>query len=247
MRNGRTLVVCVCGAAFLAATFGIYYYYVGFVHKETLQFTYTLPCGQVEVVESTDDHLLKQERINRRQKALRALSDCFIDWKYESKSRSRPFYIKVAERVAQRCGAVGEGAQVEKINCILKDAQFEVVQAPDDALPVMARIILKARDELLLKETVAVFKECLKEYIEGENKKREERAVSPLKGKYITLQAKLNHINKRIADQNLPGSEKNVLREQKAELENALLKLDGQIKEAENIACGYGCEILFLP
>lgn len=247
MRNDRALVVCVCGAAILAASFGIYYRCVGFVCNESLQFTYALPRGQVKDVASMEDRLSTQEKINRRQATIRALSDCFGDWVFDSHARSRPFYKKVVERVVERRGVVDMGVLREKISRILKDVQFEVVKGPDDALPVTARIVLRAKDALLLKETATAYKECVMEYVKDENKKREERAVSPLRGKYIALQAEVDRLGKGVADRDLSDSEKAVLRDKKANLEETLLSLEAQIKEATNIAHEYRCEISFLP
>ena len=120
MRNGRALVICVCGVVALIACFAIYYCCVGFVYTESLQFTYALPCGQVKAAGYVDDGLLKQERINRRQAAIRALADCFADWKFESRTRCRPFYKKVVERLIERRGAVNAGTPVEEVNQMLK-------------------------------------------------------------------------------------------------------------------------------
>ena len=137
-------------ALFLAASFAIYYCCVGVVYKESLLFTYAMPYGQVEATGDVDDGLPKEERVNRRQAAIRALADCFADWKFESRTRCRPFYKKVVERLIERRGAVNAGTPVEEVNQILKNAQFEVVKGTDDALPVIALIVLKSKDSQLL-------------------------------------------------------------------------------------------------
>lgn len=247
MRNGRALVICVCGVVALIACFAIYYCCVGFVYTESLQFTYALPCGQVKAAGCVDVGLLKQERVNLRQATIRALSDCFDDWRFESHTRSRPFYKKVVERVVESHGVVDAGAPVEEVNQILKNAQFEVVKGPDDALPVMALIVLKSKDLQLLKETAAAYKECVMEYAEDENKKREERAVSSLRGKYIALQAEVNDLNRSADDRNLSETQKASLLKRKAELKETLARLEGEMAEAEKIVRKYERVISFLP
>lgn len=234
-------------ALFLAASFAIYYCCVGFVYTESLQFTYALPCGQVKAAGCVDVGLLKQERVNLRQATIRALSDCFDDWRFESHTRSRPFYKRVVERVVERHGVVDAGAPVEEVSQILKTAQFEVVKGPDDALPVIALIVLKSRDSQLLKETAAIYRECVMEYAEDENKKREERAVSPLRGKYIALQAEVNDLNRSADDRNLSETQKASLLKRKAELKETLARLEGEVAEAEKIVRKYERVISFLP
>ena len=234
-------------ALFLVASFAIYYCCVGFVYKESLQFTYALPCGQVKDTGGVDDGLLKKERVSRRQETIRALADCFGDWKFESHTRSRPFYKKVVERVVERHEVADAGVLEEKINCILKDAQFEVVKGPNDALPVTALIILKSKDAQLLKETAAVYKDCVLEYAEDENRKREERAVSPLRGEYNALQDEVKGLNKRVSDQILSGNQKTLLLKRKAELKERLAKLEGEMAEAEKIARKCERVISFFP
>ena len=111
-------------AAFLIACFAIYYCCVGFVYTESLQFTYALPCGQVKAAGCVDVGLLKQERVNLRQATIRALSDCFDDWRFESHTRSRPFYKKVIERVVERHGVVDAGAPVEEVSQIASSPHY---------------------------------------------------------------------------------------------------------------------------
>ena len=105
----------------------------------------------------------------------------------------------------------------------------------------------RADDPQLLKATIEAYKACLSEYVSEENKTREEKAMSALIGKRISLKAEVDRLNKGIADQNLSDSEKAVLREKKANFEDALLKLEVQIKEAASIVHEYRCEISFLP
>lgn len=234
-------------ALFLAASFAIYYCCVGVVYKESLLFTYAMPYGQVEATGDVDDGLPKEEGVNRRQATIRALSDCFDDWRFESHTRSRPFYKKVVERVVESHGVVDAGAPVEEVIQILKNAQFEVVKGPDDALPVMALIVLKSKDLQLLKETAAAYKECVMEYAEDENKKREERAVSSLRGKYIALQAEVNDLNRSADDRDLSETQKASLLKRKAELKETLARLEGEMAEAEKIVRKYERVISFLP
>mgnify|MGYP003323278756 CR=1 FL=1 len=248
MRNTRDLLFCGCGVIALVASLAIYYRCVGFVYEESLQFTYALPCGRVNYATGcADSALQKQESACLRRATVRALTDCFDDWKFESRTRSRPFYKKVVDRVGQRHGVVDVETLVDEVNQILKNAEFEVVKGPDDALPVMALIVLKSKGSQLLKETAAVYKECVMEYAEDENKKREERAVSSLRGKYIALQAEVNDLNRSADDRDLSETQKASLLKRKAELKETLARLEGEMAEAEKIVRKYERVISFLP
>ena len=207
----------------------------GTIYEESLHFTYAISGGYVNAAER-----------DMRQRTLRSLSDCFTEWKYESKSRSRPFYKKVAERTIE---IYGNSAPItlEKINRMLKDVRFAVQEGADADSHVGVRVVFRADDPQLLKATMEAYKACLSEYVSEENKTREEKAMSALIGKRISLKAEVDRLNKGIADQNLSGSEKAVLREKKANFEDALLKLEVQIKEAASIVHEYRCEISFLP
>ena len=207
----------------------------GTIYEESLHFTYAISGGYVNAAER-----------DVRQRTLRSLSDCFTEWKYESKSRSRPFYKKVAERTIE---IYGNSAPItlEKINRMLKDVRFAVQEGADADSHVGVRVVFRADDPQLLKATMEAYKACLSEYVSEENKTREEKAMSALIGKRISLKAEADRLNKGIADQNLSDSEKAVLREKKANFEDALLKLEVQRKEAASIVHEYRCEISFLP
>lgn len=248
MRNTRDLLFCGCGVIALVASLAIYYRCVGFVYEESLQFTYALPCGRVNYATGcADSALQKQESACLRRATVRALTDCFDDWKFESRTRSRPFYKKVVDRVGQRHGVVDVETPVDEVNQILKEAQFEIVKEPDDALPVRALIVLRSKDEHLLKETATAYKECVMEYVEDENKTREERATSSLRGKYIALQAEVNELSRSVDNRILPDDQKETIRKRRAELEEDLARLEVEMAEAEKIARKYRRKISFLP
>ena len=99
----------------------------------------------------------------------------------------------------------------------------------------------------MLKETAAVYKDCVLEYAEDENRKREERAVSPLRGEYNALQDEVKGLNKRASDQILSGNQKTLLLKRKAELKETLARLEGEMAEAEKIVRKYERVISFLP
>lgn len=207
----------------------------GAIYEESLHFTYAISGGYVNAAER-----------DVRQRTLRSLSDCFTEWKYESKSRSRPFYKKVAERTIETYGNSAP-ITLEKINRLLKDVRFVVQEGADADSHVGVRVEFRGDDPQLLKATIEAYKACLSEYVSEENKTREERAMSALIGRRISLKAEVDRLNKGIADQNLSDSEKAVLRDKKANLEDVLLKLEVQIKEAARTAHEYRREISFLP
>ena len=164
----------------------------------------------------------------------------------DGKNEKVPFYKKVAERTIETYGNSAP-ITLEKINRMLKDVRFAVQEGADADSHVGVRVVFRADDPQLLKATMEAYKACLSEYVSEENKTREEKAMSALIGKRISLKAEVDRLNKGIADQNLSDSEKAVLREKKANFEDALLKLEVQIKEAASIVHEYRCEISFLP
>ena len=164
----------------------------------------------------------------------------------DGKNEKVPFYKKVAERTIETYGNSAP-ITLEKINRLLKDVRFVVQEGADADSHVGVRVEFRADDPQLLKATIEAYKACLSEYVREENKTRDEKAMSALIGKRISLKAEVDRLNKGIADQNLSDSEKAVLREKKANFEDALLKLEVQIKEAASIVHEYRCEISFLP
>ena len=242
MLKGRVTIVLGCVVIGLSAAFAIYHSQGVDVYEESFEFTYEVIRNQMKEQECASEECLRADRANRRREDIRSLSDCFKDWEYESRTRSRPFYKKVANRLIDNHDPT---ASQEKINRILKDIRLEILEGADDALPVIARVTLSAEDMQLLKEVASAYKGCMSEYISEENNHSVERATSALLGKYITLQAETNKLARSVGDRNIPEPPKAALLKRKAELNEALSKLEGEIAEAEKIAQKYGRVISF--
>ena len=123
--------------------------------------------------------------------SVKALRECFGEWKFGSEVRSRSFSAEVRERLMSTPQMEALGLTRERVDRWISGVEFEVEADGVDGNWARARIVLQADDRRIAGLLAEAYKEGVVAFVSEENRNMEERSLSTLASECLAVQLRM--------------------------------------------------------
>ncbi|MGN0832081.1 MAG: hypothetical protein ACI4RD_00350 [Kiritimatiellia bacterium] len=134
----------------------------------------------------------------------------------------------------------------DELHTLVKNVQFVVEDDASGSLPVIAKVVVRAKDLRIAEALVGIYRECLSKYVAEANTEQEERATSAYRGECLAKENALAELRSRLSAEGLSDGERTRLELKAAALKKDLAEVRIRIEAAKKSALGCGRKIVWL-